>query len=82
LVEDELAGPDEGVLGCLLADGFDPDTLNYIDDADVPVFLQTLTAIGFHEAQFADAAVVGLSSRGSSEASSLRISPTPPDLPA
>ena len=80
LIMEELADPDEWVLGCLIADGFHPDIADYIREAHAPVFPQTLTAIGFHEARFATAAVVGLSSRGSNEASWLRISPTPPDL--
>ena len=81
LIVEELADPDEWVLGCLIADGFHPDIADYLREAHAPVFPQTLTAIGFHEARFATAVVVGLSSRGSSEASWLRLSPTPPDLP-
>ncbi len=54
LIQDELARPDEVVLGCLLADGFDPATLSYIREIDVPIVLQTLVAIGFHDARFAE----------------------------
>ncbi len=78
LIEEELADPDEGVLGCLLADGFDPDTASRIRETDAPVFLQTLTAIGFHDARFADAVVVGLSSRGSNDANWTQIGATAP----
>ena len=81
LIQDELAAPDEVVLGCLLADGFDPATLSYINEIDVPIVLQTLVAIGFHDARFADAAIVGSSLRGSSDAAWTGASPTPQDLP-
>jgi hypothetical protein len=82
LIEDELATPGEAVLGCLLADGFDANTLEHIKEADVPIFLQTLTAIGFHEARFANGAVVGLSLRGANDSSWTRARSAPPDLPA
>jgi len=77
-----FASDNEWVLGCLLADGFNPDTSRYIDEKDVPIVLQTLSAIGFHDARFADTAIVGLSSRRSSDESWTLVSQAPSSLHA
>jgi hypothetical protein len=54
LVEAELAGGEEWVMGVLIGDGYEPELLDNIVTADLPISLQTLTGVGYHDHRYED----------------------------